>query len=192
MRALFARGAFTSADAVAAGHTLAAYALGLIPFVLIRSVVATFFARGDTANPVKAALIASGVNIAFKIVLVGSLAQVGLALATSIGAWINLGLVMWLAVRANLLQFDPDLRRSVIKIGAAGLALAMVLWFGESAFAGLFREWTALRDEAVLAALALTGGLIYGGIVTALLGRRWFAAFRGSVSPPVMPDGNGL
>jgi putative peptidoglycan lipid II flippase len=45
-------------------------------------------ARGDTATSVKAALIAAAVNIAFK-VLVGPLAQVGLALATSIGAWIN-------------------------------------------------------------------------------------------------------
>ena len=54
MRALFARGAFTAADAAAAGATLAAYAVGLFPFVLIRSVTATFLARGDTWTPVKA------------------------------------------------------------------------------------------------------------------------------------------
>src|SRR3954468_15715670 len=113
MRALFARGAFTSADAVAAGQTLAAYALGLVPFVLIRSVVATFFARGDTANPVKAALSAAVVNIGFKILLVGSLAQVGLALATSIGAWINLVIVIWLAARRGLIRLDPGLGRAV-------------------------------------------------------------------------------
>ena len=82
---------------VAAGRTLAAYAFGLLPFVLIRSTVATFFARGDTATPVKAALIAAAVNIGFKFLLMGPLAQVGLALATSIGAWINLGLVVWFA-----------------------------------------------------------------------------------------------
>ena len=35
MRAMFARGAFTKGDAAAAGATLAAYAVGLIPFVLI-------------------------------------------------------------------------------------------------------------------------------------------------------------
>src|SRR5215207_5611552 len=74
MRVLFARGAFTAADAAAAGATLRAYALGLIPFVLIRSLVATFFARGDTATPVKASLSAAAVNIALKIALVGSLA----------------------------------------------------------------------------------------------------------------------
>ena len=36
MRALFMRGAFTAADARAAGTTLAAYAIGLLPFVLIQ------------------------------------------------------------------------------------------------------------------------------------------------------------
>ena len=59
MRAMFARGAFSKADAAAAGATLAAYAVGLIPFVLIRSVVASFLARGDTATPVRAALLAA-------------------------------------------------------------------------------------------------------------------------------------
>src|SRR6266581_831690 len=97
MRALFMRGAFTAADATAAGRTLAAYALGLFPFVLIRSVTATFLARGDTATPVKASLTAVAVNVACKVALMGSLAQVGLALATSIGAWLNLVLVMWFA-----------------------------------------------------------------------------------------------
>src|ERR671931_1026341 len=71
MRGLFARGAFTARDAAAAGATLAAYTVGLVPFVLIRSVTATFLARGDTWTPVKAALIAAMVNIAFKIVLMG-------------------------------------------------------------------------------------------------------------------------
>jgi len=48
MRAMFARGAFTAADAAAAGATLAAYAIGLIPFVMIRSAVSAFYARKDT------------------------------------------------------------------------------------------------------------------------------------------------
>ena len=73
MRAMFARGAFSKADAAAAGATLAAYAVGLIPFVLIRSAVATFYARKNTATPVKAALTGVAVNVALKIALVGSL-----------------------------------------------------------------------------------------------------------------------
>ncbi len=178
MRALFMRGAFTAADAVAAGHTLVAYAFGLLPFVLIRSTVATFFARGDTATPVKAALIAAAVNIAFKFLLMGPLAQVGLALATSIGAWINLGLVVWFAVRAGHVHIDERLRQSTVKLAAAGLALAAALWLCEAPVAHLFAGWHRLSDVATLALLAAIGGGIYGGIVLALFGSRWLAAFR--------------
>ncbi len=109
MRAMFARGAFTKGDAAAAGATLAAYAIGLIPFVLIRSAVATFYARKDTATPVKAALTGVAVNVGLKIALVGSLAQVGLAFATAVGAWINLLLVTAFAVRAGYLHLDRTL-----------------------------------------------------------------------------------
>src|SRR5690606_6524745 len=84
------RAAGAKADAASAGATLAAYAVGLIPFVMIRSAVATFYARKDTATPVKAALTGVAVNVALKIALVGTLAQVGLALATAVGAWVNL------------------------------------------------------------------------------------------------------
>src|SRR6185437_15468163 len=86
MRGLFMRGRFNAGDAHAAAATLMAYTIGLVPFVLIRSVVAPFLARGDTATPVKAALTGTAVNIVLKVVLMGPLAQVGLALATSIGA----------------------------------------------------------------------------------------------------------
>jgi putative peptidoglycan lipid II flippase len=178
MRALFVRGAFTASDAAAAGATLAAYAFGLLPFVLIRSSVATFFARGDTATPVKAALLAAAVNIAFKFLLMGPLAQVGLALATSIGAWINLGLVLWFAHRAGHLAIDERLRQSAIKLAAAGLALAAVLWLCDGPVAHLFDGWHRLRDVATLAVLALIGGSLYGGIVLALFGRSWLKAFR--------------
>src|SRR5437879_3561376 len=63
MRAMFARGAFSKADAAAFGATPAAYAVGLIPCVLLRRAVATFYARKDTATPVKAALTGVAVNV---------------------------------------------------------------------------------------------------------------------------------
>jgi putative peptidoglycan lipid II flippase len=178
MRALFMRGAFTAADAGAAGATLTAYAFGLLPFVLIRSTVATFFARGDTATPVKAALIAAAVNIAFKFLLMGPLAQVGLALATSIGAWINLGLVIWFASRAGHFHIDERLRQSAIKLAGAGLALAGALWLCQAPVAQLFEGWQRLRDVAALALLAAIGGGVYGGIVLILFGPGWLTAFR--------------
>src|SRR5580704_2054312 len=155
-RALFGRGAFTAADAVASARTLAAYALGLIPFVLIRTVVATFFARGDTATPVFASLTAVAVNVGLKIVLAmtTSLAQVGLAFATSVGAWINLALVVWFARRARLFEFDQVLQRSLAKLAVAGAALAFAVFAAEQPITARFATWTTWREEATLAALA--------------------------------------
>jgi len=179
MRALFMRGAFTAADAEAAGRTLMAYAFGLLPFVLIRSVVATFFARGDTATPVKAALFAAAVNIAFKVLLMGPLAQVGLALATSIGAWINLALVIWFAARAGHMPRDERLRRSVLRFVIAGIVLAAVLWLCHAPVAGWVGNWHGLRDLATLGVLAIIGAVVYAGVVVILFGGEWLAAFRG-------------
>lgn len=178
MRALFMRGAFTAADALAAGRTLAAYAVGLLPFVLIRSAVATFFARGDTATPVKAALIAAAVNIGFKFLLMGPLAQVGLALATSIGAWINLGLVVWFAYRAGHMRLDERLRQSALKLALAGLVLAGVLAVAYAPAAQVSAGWGSLRDIATLGVLGVLGLAVYGGMVAAFFGRSWLAAFR--------------
>ena len=178
MRALFVRGAFTDADAIAAGQTLAAYAFGLLPFVLIRSAVATFFARGDTSTPVIAALIAAAVNIAFKILLMGPLAQVGLALATSIGAWINLLLVLWFATRAGHSRIDHRLRQSAIKLAAAGLGMGIIVWLCAAPLGKLFSGWPA-HDVMTLMALAAVGGTFYAGMVLTIFGRRWLAAFRG-------------
>src|SRR5215204_5820709 len=180
MRALFARGAFTAADAAAAGATLAAYTIGLLPFVLIRSVSATCLARGNTWTPVKAALAAASVNIALKVALMGPLAQVGLALATAIGAWINFGLVVWFAARAGLFGLDDRLKSSIFKVFVAGLALALVLLLAQDPVLALYRSWPRLREEAALATLAIIGALVYGGLIAVLFGRQWLAAFRRS------------
>src|SRR5262247_790759 len=195
MRALFMRGKFTAADATAAGQTLAAYALGLLPFVLIRSATAPFLARGDTATPMKASLTAVGVNVGFKAAFYyfTSLAQVGLALATSIGGWLNLGLVVWFAARRGHFAFDPPLRSAAARLAAAGVALAVVLSLAQGPVARLFASWTSWRDESTLAVLVLIGGAVYGAIVLALFGKQWLAALRTrkrppALGPPALPD----
>jgi putative peptidoglycan lipid II flippase len=184
MRALFGRGAFSASDAYAAAMTLAAYTIGLIPFVLIRSVTAPFLARGDTATPVKAALIGVVVNIAFKVLLMGPLAQVGLALATAIGAWVNFGLIVWFSRRAGFGGFDRRAARSTTRLLLAGVVLAVVLWFGQRLIGGLVQSLPAMRAEVTLLLLALVGAVVYGTAVLMLLGRGWFAAFRGSGGKP--------
>jgi len=195
MRALFMRGKFTAADATAAWQTLVAYALGLLPFVLIRSVTATFLARGDTATPVKASLTAVAVNVAFKALFYSftALAQVGLALATSIGAWLNLGLVIWFAARRGHLVLDPALRSAMVRLTAAAIALVAVLLLARGPVAELFAGWTSWRDESTLAVLAMMGGVVYAAAIFALFGKEWLAALRARkhplpMRPPLQPD----
>ena len=180
MRALFMRGAFNAADANAAAMTLMAYTIGLIPFVLIRSVVAPFYARGDTATPVKAALVGTAINIVFKIMLMVPLAQVGLALATSIGAWINFILVLFFAHRARIIAADGELKASLVKLAAAGAALTLALLIADPLVTRLLSSWSRFRNESELALLALLGGLVYGGVVLVLFGRRWVSLMKRS------------
>ncbi len=179
MKGLFMRGAFSAADAHSAAMTLAAYTIGLVPFVLIRSTVAPFLARGDTLTPVKAALTGTAVNILFKIALMGSLAQVGLALATSIGAWINFILVLWFAGRAGLIAADATLKSSLVKLAAAGLALAILLVIAAPIVTSLLSSLSRFRAESELLVLAVLGGAFYGALVVALFGRRWLSLMRG-------------
>jgi putative peptidoglycan lipid II flippase len=169
---MFARGAFTKTDAAAAGATLAAYAVGLIPFVLIRSAVATFYARKDTATPVKASLTGLAINMGLKLLLMGPLAQVGLALATAVGAWINLLLVCGFAVRAGYLELNRTLGQSLLKFLISGLVLAAALWLAARFAAARFGSM-AFRDEITLLLLIGVGAVVYAGSILGLFGLRW-------------------
>ncbi len=183
MRALFARGAFTAADAAAAGQTLAAYATGLIPFVLMRSFVAPFHARGDTATPVIAALTGVALNIALKLALMGPLAQVGLALATAAGAWLNLALLIWFARRRGFATPGENTRGNSVRLIAAGIVLAAVLFFAARLLAPYFAQMTALRDEGLLLALAVLGGVAYLALIGAFLGGKWLRGLLRGAEP---------
>ena len=69
MRGVFLRGRFTAEAAAASAAVLAAYGVGILAIVLIRSAVASFQAQGDTRTPMLVALLAVAINVALKIVL---------------------------------------------------------------------------------------------------------------------------
>src|SRR6185295_8946090 len=108
------------------------------------------------------------------------------ALATSIGAWVNFLLLLFLAARAGLIAIDASLRRALPRFAIAGAALAFALWLAAAPAAALFAPWQTLRDEATLAVLAGIGLLVYGGLILALFGRDWRARMQ---RPPAGPGG---
>jgi putative peptidoglycan lipid II flippase len=165
--ALFQRGAFDASAAQRAGSVLAAYAVGLPAVVLIRSAVASFYARSDTVTPLIASLTAVAVNVALKIVLTGPFGAVGLALATAIGAWVNLGLLLWLAYRRDWAAPGALLGKTVLAVAAASALLWLFAIFASPPLARLAEGLPAWRTEAHLALLGIPGALLYGALLLA-------------------------
>lgn len=176
MRGLFLRGAFTGEAAAAAGATLAAYGIGLAPFVVVRAFMSPFYARGDTRTPVMATLGAASINILLKVLLMDSLAQVGLAFATSVGGWLTVTLLAFLAWRRGYECGDAQLLRILPRLALIAAAVAAAL-FAAATFAG---PWVAGlahgRDEALLALCVAAGGAVYGALVLLFLGPRYLRA----------------
>ncbi|OYW58347.1 MAG: murein biosynthesis integral membrane protein MurJ [Rhizobiales bacterium 12-68-15] len=165
-------------DAAEAAATLQAYAIGLIAIVVMRAFVAPFHARSDTTTPMIASLTAISVNVALKFALMGGLAQVGLALATAIGGWINLTLLIIFARRRGLPVGDSLLGGRLARIGASAGVLALVLWFGPQLAFRLTDGMTYGRDELVLLLVVMAGGVAYGAAILLLLGKSILAPLR--------------
>lgn len=92
---LYTRGEFTSFDASQTAAALFFYGLGTPAFVLQQLYSRAFFARGDTKSPMRYALISVAVNIAFGVALFQMVGVKGIAAATAIASWINVGQMAW-------------------------------------------------------------------------------------------------
>ena len=166
MTAVFAHGAFDTRAALQSATALAAYGLGLPAFALVRIVASTFYARHDTATPARITFIAFAANIAMKVVLVWGLhlGVAGIALGTAFGAWLNVGQLVWVGRKRDLLAVDTVFWRA---LGPTLFAAALA---GAGAFAGatfvphaVGPGW--LRDLVRLAAAGVVGGAAYGAAV---------------------------
>ena len=167
MRGVFMRGNFSAEAASASAAVLAAYGIGIIPIVLIRSLVASFYARQDTKTPLIASFLGIAVNVALKLALYRDHGAVGLAFATAIGAWINGGLLAILALRRDWMRFDATLLRTMLGIAGATVLLALsTLWLAPTV-AALVAPMPWLRHVTEISVLGFLGALIYG---VALLG----------------------
>jgi putative peptidoglycan lipid II flippase len=126
--ALFERGAFGAEAAGATAAALVAYAVGLPAFVLVKALTPGFFARGDTATPVKVGIAIVLLNLLLNLALTPWLAHVGIALATSVAAWVNVAVLGWLLMRRRRLVLDRRLRRAVPRLLLASCAMAVALF----------------------------------------------------------------
>ena len=128
MDVAFVRGAFSAHDAVLAGRSLAAFALGLPVFALIKIFTPGFYARGDTVTPLKIGIFAVLLNLGLNLLFMHPLKAVGPALATSLSSACNALLLFWLLRRRGHFRFDALSRRRIPRILLAGVVMAAALW----------------------------------------------------------------
>ena len=158
---LFQRGAFGPEASRVTAAALAAFALGLPAYVIVKSLAPAFFAREDTATPVRAAVVAVATNIVLSLALILPLGPTGIALASSVAAWVNVAcLAYWLRKREHF-ALDGGFRRRVPRVALASLLMAAGLLLGVQALAGALAGSLGLR-VAALVVLVLGGAALFG------------------------------
>ena len=157
---LFYYGEVTARDVAMSGQSLKAYSAGLLAFMLIKVLAPGFFARQDTRTPVKIGIIAMVANMVFNLILVFPLAHAGLALATSLSAWLNT-LLLWRGLKKEgAWRSQPGWGRFLLQLAAAnGALVAMILYLSAPV-----DQWLAAdgaRRSADMAILVGAGGAVY-------------------------------
>ena len=128
---LFQYGAFGAADVEKAGYSLRAYTLGLTAFMLVKVLAPGFYARQNMKTPVRIGIIAMVANMVmnplfiFPLMWWFDLGHVGLAVATSLSAWLNAGLLYRGLNREGVLRVPDD---------GSGYGLMLMIGLGTMGF----------------------------------------------------------
>lgn len=163
---LFQYGAFSEGDRMMAAASLRAYTLGLGAFMLIKVLAPGFYAREDMRTPVRIGIIAMGanmiLNVAFVLPLMWwfNLGHVGLALATSVSAWLNAMLLFRGLRRDAVLPENLLLLKWIMQIGVASAAMIVVLlWMMPEG--ALWAGWSWWQRASQLGVLCVSGLVVF-------------------------------
>ena len=164
---LFLSGNFDATDVHMASLSLMAYSVGLLGFIFIKVLAPGYYARQDTRTPVRIGLIAMGVNMIFNLALIFPLQHAGLALATSLSAFVNAGLLFRGLRRGKVYQPGGEWNALWWKVLCACVVMAGVLLWGMP----VLEAWLSagiLERAGWLAAWIGIGMVVYLGCLYAL------------------------
>lgn len=169
---LFHYGKTTALDIDMSAFSLRAYALGLTAFMLIKVLAPGYFARKDMKTPVKIGIIAMVSNMVLNVICVlplyiyFNIGHVGLALATSLSAFINAGL-LWHGLRKKqiyrtvVINGRSSWRVYSAQLLLANLAMGLVLW-GALQWFDSWALWGWFDRACNLTIICILGLLTYG------------------------------
>ena len=181
---LYARGAFTLEDASQSGLALIHYGWGVPAFVLIKVLAPGFFAREDTKTPMRFALFTVALNtvlgagLFFWLKSQGAAGFPGLAVATSVAAWMNAALLFfglqargWYKPGRRLL-----LRLISVTLASAAMGGALIYLLSNPS---LLQDHIAYGKFVEVLAFILVGGAIYA-VAAILFGAVRLSDLRGN------------
>jgi putative peptidoglycan lipid II flippase len=157
---MFERGKFTSYETHATATALMAYSFGLPAFVMVKIFVPGFFANGDTKTPVIIAGMCLLLNVTLSLILIRLMGHTGLAIATSVSAWLNTGLLCAILIKRRLYYADKSLNKRLIKVVISSLLMGVLLYYMQQGLAQYLRADFTMKSMAVLA-LIITGMASY-------------------------------
>jgi putative peptidoglycan lipid II flippase len=168
---LFQGGKFSAHDVSQTALALIGYAVGLLGLIAVKILAPGFYAQQNVKTPVKIAVISLLVTQAANVALVPMLAHAGLALSVGIGALVNAALLFAGLHRRKVYMPQPGWLAFAIKLAAALVALAVLLWFAAHRI-----DWVGLHHAWVTRALWL-GGVIAVAMAV-YFGVLWVLGFR--------------
>lgn len=160
------RGAFTSQDAARTADVLRQFAWGVPAFVLAKVLTPPFFAREDTRRPMIFSVssvvvtVILGSALFFGLQATGRDGVLGLAVATSVSAWVNVGLLGGTLLREKAWGLSARFVSKFTRVLAASVVMAAVLVPASIHYPALSRLFLA-KEVAVLVVCGV-GALVYG------------------------------
>ena len=164
---IFQGGRFDLADAAVTGDVLAALVLGLPAYVLVKVLVPNFYARADTRTPVVAAFIALAVFVVASLALLDRLGVVGVALASVIGAWINVAFLLAVLALRGHYTVPGVLVLRIARQGLAAGAMGATLFYTSAMLTPWYSAGLLARLGALLA-LVGAAAIVYFGVAFAV------------------------
>jgi putative peptidoglycan lipid II flippase len=129
---IFEHGRFHHSDTQATASALAAYAVGLTFYSVVKVLVPICYAMGETRVAVISSFFSVLTNLVFNLLFVKKLGFVGLAFGTSLTAILNSILLwFWITKRMGVKQVGPktqDMLKACIQFAGAALFMGVVVW----------------------------------------------------------------
>lgn len=126
---LFQHGTFDARAVIMTQKSLSAFAIGITPFMLVKILVAGFYAKQDMRTPVRIGVIAMLTNIALNASLIWSFAHMGIALSTSFAAIVNAGFLFFFLRKKQLYSPRDGWKFFTLRLVLANATLAVWLWY---------------------------------------------------------------